>query len=291
MNDKSESRSSSDLREIFDDQLDHMKATARLFDGGQHGAYRRLATSIRIFVRKSRMSHPLLEQMQLDRRGFLSCARSPEPLNKLNSSDLISFFVPQSLSGKARWFPTLDRWSMEFVPLEQWWTSPVLADGQGTFFSRSDLVLTVADQDGGAHVDPVIDRSFQKMRKEAFNWSNGKEVTQHPDRYAIRSIAHELIKSLDPRYSISYKANEPAGVFIRGLVFAAAGVPLRTKIPSYHLSSPDNPCGCLSGKSFRECHMQGSVPPMEAPLSHTTVIAPPDAAFARIQLSIKPNSV
>jgi hypothetical protein len=42
----------------------------------------------------------------------------------------------------------------ELVPLEQWWTEPYLKIGLTVHSSKKQVVLDVANKDGGAHVDP-----------------------------------------------------------------------------------------------------------------------------------------
>jgi hypothetical protein len=52
------------------------------------------------------------------------------------------------------------------VSLEQWWTRPVLVftdqNGQQVSFNRKGLLLTLANKEGGAHVDTTVPSAYEK---------------------------------------------------------------------------------------------------------------------------------
>jgi len=57
------------------------------------------------------------------------------------------------------------------IPFVQWWNDPVLKDQQGRTFNRRELILNVADTDGGAHVDPELDEKYMELsRKNSLGW-------------------------------------------------------------------------------------------------------------------------
>jgi hypothetical protein len=58
---------------------------------------------------------------------------------------------------------TLDRTG----PFDAWWNRSIIRDHAGADFSRRELTLALANQDGGAHVDPELDEAY-----EALSWSN-----------------------------------------------------------------------------------------------------------------------
>ena len=89
------------------------------------------------------------------------------------------------------------------IPFEQWWLSPVFVDTKRQKVSRKELILTAANQDGGAHVDPVLDKKYTDLAKRnsmgAFRQTRaGIEPIPSPERVAIRQIAHEVLKTLEP---------------------------------------------------------------------------------------------
>jgi hypothetical protein len=51
------------------------------------------------------------------------------------------------------------------VDFEQWWEPVILTDMQGNVFSRKSFVLALANEDGGAHVDPELRASYAALVK------------------------------------------------------------------------------------------------------------------------------
>ena len=88
------------------------------------------------------------------------------------------------------------------MPFQEWWDEVVIRDSGDNLFSRSDLVLTMADQDGGAHVDPDLNEAYANLSR--FN-SQGWAVRSGGSSYepgnsltatSVRQIAHEVEQSL-----------------------------------------------------------------------------------------------
>jgi hypothetical protein len=48
-------------------------------------------------------------------------------------------------------------------PFERWWDDPVTKDAEGELFSRRNYVLTLANKEGGAHVDPQLDGEWAAL--------------------------------------------------------------------------------------------------------------------------------
>ncbi|MNY38532.1 hypothetical protein D3C86_1731660 [compost metagenome] len=96
----------------------------------------------------------------------------------------------------------LDSPLMRKVSFEDWWDKIVFVDQHQSRFSRKDIVLTVANQDGGAHVDPSLDESYIRLAKEnSLGWklsvgSSEKDLNNGPVYPSIRSIANELLATL-----------------------------------------------------------------------------------------------
>ena len=60
-----------------------------------------------------------------------------------------------------------------YVKFTEYWSSTVL-DAGGQSFTREDLVKSVANQDGGAHVDPSLDEKYANLsRNDSFGWKAG----------------------------------------------------------------------------------------------------------------------
>jgi hypothetical protein len=96
---------------------------------------------------------------------FVDTAEPLDPDNYAPYSGLVATLG--NLQG-AKYVPFLDDVSRptRTVPFDDWWTAPVFVDGKRRRFSRRDLVLTAADQDGGAHVDPALNSHYQALSKK-----------------------------------------------------------------------------------------------------------------------------
>jgi hypothetical protein len=77
----------------------------------------------------------------------------------------------------------------------------VVKDNKGRFFNRRELVLNIADTDGGAHVDPGLDAAYADLsRNNSLGWNIVEGDVQRPfpppTMACIRQIAHEVLKTL-----------------------------------------------------------------------------------------------
>lgn len=86
------------------------------------------------------------------------------------------------------------------VPFSQWWQKVVL----GRFgFGRRELVLSVANQDGGSHVDEKLEEVYAALtRHNALGWSyqdsEGRDLpfAGNVALASVRQIAHELLMTV-----------------------------------------------------------------------------------------------
>jgi hypothetical protein len=63
-----------------------------------------------------------------------------------------------SISQGSRRFAPLDNvpWGERWLQFPHWWNEVIFVDGARAELTRRDLVLAVANQDGGAHVVPTL---------------------------------------------------------------------------------------------------------------------------------------
>lgn len=119
------------------------------------------------------------------------------PGNLLSSWTLLMMAIgPNSV----RYTPLIDNPQRTFLfDFEDWWNE-IIFDDLTSKFSRKDIILFVANQDGGAHVDSDLSSSFAELTKHnSLGWSNGmgNAPDNNPAYQAIRAIASELIITLD----------------------------------------------------------------------------------------------
>jgi hypothetical protein len=242
--------SSSDLQAHLEEQVGFLKASADAFDGGNVAEAKRLAATLRILLHDTPKSHSLLGQ--LGRKGdFWDTAVPDMPGNLVPLGGLVCVHLAP---GAPKYAPLFDDFAgAHESPFATWWTAPVFRDPRGPSLSRKDLVLTAANKDGGAHVDPGgVDERYARFALEnglgvTSRESNGERPLEGAVAAAIRQVAHEVLRTLDPTYR---KSRAPGG----GAPPAAIIGPLRATIgPKVKLGRND-PCSCGSGRKYKKCH-------------------------------------
>lgn len=280
-------RTQGELQELYRDAIDALISSCDRFDRGDTREYRQIAATTRNLCRDTRMSRSLLGQVGMKGCNFLTSSPIISPGNKLSECHLVELIIRPKVPNKpASWQAVLDSAPMEFASFDIWWTTPVVVQPDENDFSRDHLIGYVADQDGGVHVDPAIDAAFQKMRREAFNYTDGRSTTEHVDRHVVRQIAHELLKSLRPSYRRNYRLLGDYAV-IRAPVFKEAGTPETVQLNGYHITPPDVLCPCGSGIIFKNCHRKGASKPLIMEPVGGTTVAPPGAAYASLSFSVE----
>jgi hypothetical protein len=195
-------RTREDLEASLREQVGFLQASATLFDNGHIAEAKRLATTLRVLLHDKRQSKSVLSQLGY---GFLQFHDStgPEmPENLLTDCPLVIMaiggsgpdFIPLLDTGP---FPTVQK------PFAVWWSQVVFVDDRRAAFSRKDIVLSVAETDGGAHVDPGIPEAYHRLSREnSIAWMvgspTGKRAAQNPVPAVIRQITFEVLRSLEP---------------------------------------------------------------------------------------------
>ncbi len=128
----------------------------------------------------------------------------------------------------------------------------IFVDRKGSETSRKDLILAVANKDGGAHVDPVLDEKYADLsRRNSLAWRTssprGDAPLKSPEKAAVRQITHEILKSLNPTMSVM----EPK---VKGTLIHGFSVLAGNKQAAVPKVGRNDPCPCGSGKKYKHCH-------------------------------------
>jgi hypothetical protein len=84
------------------------------------------------------------------------------------------------------------------VKFESWWTD-VIYDDEKAKWSRKKFVLTLANVEGGAHVDPKLNAAYERLvTANGLGWtaqtaSGPQPFTGSPVAASVRQITHELL--------------------------------------------------------------------------------------------------
>ena len=187
------------------EQVDFMISSAVSYDNGFEGEAKRLAVAIRILVYDTSSCTSLLTQLRKMDILFYDSAAAFDPRNLATSNCLT--MMKLSVAG-AEYVAPLDNLSSarnkdKKVSFVRWWNrTPMYKDNADNIFTRRDLVLAVANKEGGAHIDPKLDQAYADLSR--FNSLGWKAVISGVDQDfkntpvppSVRQIAHEIIKTL-----------------------------------------------------------------------------------------------
>lgn len=258
--------SEEDLLEHLDEQIDFLKASSTSFDAGFDGEIKRLAISVRVLVHDTGSSTSLLALLNKKGIQFLDTSLPFDEQNVMTHSSLIQISMGQKGN---RVLPFLDDGPFDRqIDFEPWWNGIVFVDKDRNEFSRKDIVLALANKEGGAHIDNKLDAKYVDLRKNNslnlhFGTVDGKQVPaddQVPS--TMRQIAHELIKTLQKDYICHRDTSKDDGVLVMGMSLVEGSNPpplhennltkIRPLINGKKIGRNDL-CTCGSGKKYKKC--------------------------------------
>jgi len=89
------------------------------------------------------------------------------------------------------------------VPFQAWWRTENTSDSEGTMWSRQRMVLSIANKEGGAHIDPTQPLDIRAIEEEnSMGWTyqdpivKDQPASNGPLLPSIRQIAYELELSI-----------------------------------------------------------------------------------------------
>lgn len=240
-------RTQSSLDEQLKRQLNYLENSSKLFDKGDHEEAIRLAVTLRVLLHDSTNSTSLLKHLGIkeslqyidtgisaDRlEAAMKAWRDPSDPNlriaATSPSDYGLVVLGRNPDGNFGWVPPLDKprfhpsqWQYPAIigsqPFKPWWTDLLVQSIEGKFFSRKNLVLIMANQDGGAHVDAKLDTDYNNLCSDFLgtsigeyyshegmpeSWGSISDISFNPPpvknnvAYAsVRQIAYEVAKTL-----------------------------------------------------------------------------------------------
>lgn len=196
-------RPKDELKHELVEQLQLLRYSCQAFDSGLEAVAKHISLSLRVLLHQHGQSRALLDQLGLRAGRYIASSPPLNPRNVLTECNLIVMLVGTK---GARYLPLVAAGGQPF-PLEpitfvEWWNNPVLKDNRGRTFCRRELVLNVADTDGGAHVDPELDEAYMAISREnSLGWvfSTGVDdsaLEGRPELACMRQIAHELLTTI-----------------------------------------------------------------------------------------------
>src|SRR5438132_12184306 len=164
----------------FDEQIKLLRVLCNCYDAGNEVVAFSIATSLRVLVHDTRTSTSLLRHVGKKDGQFLSTNyRTPKERIHLGLVRRINVGVNDGVGGEAKYWPLCDETyfsspkDSRLLSFEDWWEKETIFENRAHRLTRKDLVLTVADKDGGAHVDKEVEERYDQFRK---SWSGGSTL-------------------------------------------------------------------------------------------------------------------
>lgn len=242
-------RSKDELKQELVEQLQLLRHSCQAFDNGLEAIGKHISLSLRVLLHDHRQSRALLDQLGFRSGNYLASA---PPLNSRNLLTECNLVLLRASNDGGRYLPLIAAgegpFALQSIPFVDWWSEPILKDNKGRTFCRRELVLHVADTDGGAHIDPELDEAYMAIsRQNSLGWifSNGestKTFQGRPELACMRQIAHELLSTLKKFVPEFSQFAEP--------IFP---VDLPRKVINAKRPSRNTPCACGSGLRYKNC--------------------------------------
>jgi hypothetical protein len=196
-------RPKDELKRELAEQLQLLRHSCQAFDSGLEALGKHISLSLRVLMHDHRQSRALLDQLGFRSGRYLTSAPPLNPRNLLTECNLVTM---QLTSAGARYLPLIATGVGPFqllpIPFVNWWNDPILKDNRNRTFCRRELVLNVADTDGGAHVDPELEEAYMAISREnSLGWFFGdgnttSAVEGRPELACMRQIAHEVLSTI-----------------------------------------------------------------------------------------------
>lgn len=185
------------------EQVDFLRTSLRAFYEGQFAESLRIATAIRVLVHETGMSKPLLRQARPD--GLDLHILEPTEDTKPDEEEVFSFTVGIRMGPGATVAPAVDLGSTHYSmsSVGPWWNRVVFSFrsqlGRQLIYTRKKIVLTLANKEGGAHVDPDEDADYVRLltdRPLTFNFQGVPIETPDLARFLTAQSGVEMLECL-----------------------------------------------------------------------------------------------
>src|ERR1700688_3481916 len=147
------------------EQMEFLRTSLLAFYAGQFAESVRIATIIRVLVYESARCKPLLTQVQPNGLDLQIKAHVGEA--KPDGKEVFSFAVSMRMGPTLA--PAVDLNSSHYplCSIGAWWDTTVFTFrsqlGRQLIYTRKKVVLTLANKEGGAHVDPDEDPDYVRL--------------------------------------------------------------------------------------------------------------------------------
>ena len=196
-----------DLEADLSEQLQFLASSGRAFDQGDLPESKRIALVIRVLVHDTDMSHSLLAQLGI--KDSLAWADSAPVID--NDPNIVGRSPGLTSMGlgtdgivfSARYMDSIERSkTTRYVDFSDWWERPVILDSNDAEFNRKELVLALANKDGGAHLDRLNEKTHALVHGNSAGFvsidmaGGPSQPIPTPIYASVRTVAEELLLTL-----------------------------------------------------------------------------------------------
>lgn len=197
------------LLESLAESTQFLVSSANSFDRGYEAEAKRLAVTLRVLLHDTPQSRSLLGLLGVkDRMRFTNTAAEIEPDNVLPTLGLVMMLPvggsPLYVAPLGSLPPPSVRPPADFAA---WWSNDVTKDRNRNLWSRKSFVLTLANKEGGAHVDPSLNDKYEALvRRNGLAWLTNnpdgslRPLEGSPAAAAVQQITYEVLETMS-RYS------------------------------------------------------------------------------------------
>ena len=208
------------IKDKYDDFLELIKVLCECYDKEQKDIIAlSISTAIRVLIHDTNSSISLLKH--LDKKNIKFISTNHKTKNKVVHLGLvrrINVGVKNGVGGEAKYWPLCNEEIFPmpkceaYIEFKEWWEEEEIFVSSESVLTRKDLVLSMANKDGGAHFDTKVQKKYDDFR---YSWSGGSTLKgiqsgisrgydNIPIYPAIRQIGYELLKTLK-----SYRDSPP----------------------------------------------------------------------------------
>lgn len=180
-------------------QLDYVRRSAEHYDKGHREEAIRIAVPLRVLFHDTKSRTSLLTQLGL-KPSVKLLTTIPDAHVRIPGTDRFVSRLTPPFSPEIGFLAPFEKPERhEFVSVESWWTQAVI--WRGDPHSRRDVILSAANKDGGAHVDPAPDTKTKQLLDGVGSYQPAGAADQIPlDNVhfpLLRQFAFELLNSPD----------------------------------------------------------------------------------------------
>lgn len=201
---------------MLGEQLELLERSAAAFDEGHDSEALNLVTRIRTLCHDTRSSVSLLGQLGLTEgpTWYLDSCIPIEVIEFDKGNGVRTTRVNTMGTGLAgveigdgelRWFAPFDEddRTLQSVQFERWWTEAKVLRDNKRLWTRKQLVLELANKEGGTHIDPRANDRYDRLGHTVarfFIETDDGRLTfgNNPVGATVRQVTWELLCTLNP---------------------------------------------------------------------------------------------